>query len=342
MTDWALTVSQGWRGALLPDNAGKDDRYRLGRFAAWLDKTGRDPLAPDLAAYRDAMQGKYAPATVGAHLSTIRGRYRAILRDNETRAALHTWAGDYLRELGQVDDPANRRALVDERLTRLANDLDPAAAPVDRTKHQDRADSDFLRLTAEEAASLLAAPGVNTMAGLRDTALIGLALCCGLREAELCALDVADLRQRLGGELALRVRSGKGNKARLIPYGGLSWVLAICDAWLARAGITAGAVFRGCYKGCETLRPGRLSVRGVQAILAGYPVMVDGRKRQVKPHDLRRTYARLLYSAGVDLVAIQQNLGHADLKTTLGYIGTLDAHKRRPPAILTFDLSKLG
>lgn len=341
MIESALVVSQDWRSAFVPSDAGKDDRYRLGRFAVWLTRTGGDPLAPDLAAYRDAMRGAYAPATVGAHLSTIRGRYRAILRDNATRAALHTWAGAHLRELGQDDDPANRSALVNERLARLGNDLDPAAAPVDRTKHQDRADADFLRLTTEEAAALLAAPGVSTLTGLRDTALIGLALCCGLREAELCALDVDDLRQRLGGELALRVRSGKGNKARLIPYGGLAWVLAICDAWLARAGITAGAVFRSVYKGGATLRPGRLSVRGVQAILAGYPVMVNGTLRHVRPHDLRRTYARLMYSAGVDLVAIQQNLGHADLKTTLGYIGTLDAHKRRPPAILTFDLAKL-
>lgn len=171
--------------------------------------------------------------------------------------------------------------------------------------------------------------------------MIGLGLCCGLREAELCALDVGDLRQRLGGELALYVRHGKGNKARLIPYGGLSWVLAVVDAWLRSAGITAGAVFVGLYKGGDTLRPGRLSVRGVQDILSGYPVMVDGELRQVRPHDLRRTYAALCYSAGVDVVAIQQNLGHADLKTTLSYIGTLDAGKRRPPAILTFDLAKL-
>ena len=338
-SELALT-HEDLRAGLVRAGAGKDERYRLGRFMAWLDTTGRDALTPDLSGYRDAMAGELAPATVGAHLSTIRGRYRAILRDNGTRALLHDQAGAWLRELGQADDPANRRALVDERLTRLANDLDPAAAPVDRTTHQDRADSDFLRLTTEQAGLLLAAPGVGSRCGLRDTALIGLGLCCGLREAELCGLNVADLRQRLGGELALQVRHGKGNKARLIPYGALSWVLAIVDAWLRSAGLADGPVFRGLFKGGK-LRPGRLSVRGVQDILAGYPVMVDGDLRQVRPHDLRRTYARLMYSGGVDLVAIQQNLGHASLQTTLGYIGELDAGKRRPPAILTFDLGQL-
>jgi len=71
--------------------------------------------------------------------------------------------------------------------------------------------------------------------------------------------------------------------------------------------------------------------------------MMDGDLRQVRPHDLRRTHARLMYKAGVDLVAIQQNLGHADLKATLGSIGTPDHGKRRPSAILTFDRgSSLG
>ena len=42
------------------------------------------------------------------------------------------------------------------------------------------------------------------------------------------------------------------------------------------------------------------------------------------------------------MVAIQQNLGHADVKTTLGYIGELDAEKRRPPAIYRLDLQSLN
>jgi hypothetical protein len=40
-------------------------------------------------------------------------------------------------------------------------------------------------------------------------------------------------------------------------------------------------------------------------------------------------------------VEIQQNLRHADLKITLGYIGTLDADRRRPPAVYSFDLNRL-
>jgi hypothetical protein len=41
-------------------------------------------------------------------------------------------------------------------------------------------------------------------------------------------------------------------------------------------------------------------------------------------------------------VAIRRNLGHADVKTTVGYIGKLDAEKRRPPAVYAFDLKSLN
>jgi integrase/recombinase XerD len=207
---------------------------------------------------------------------------------------------------------------------------------------QDRADDEHLRLTSAQASALMAAPGVRDLLGLRDTAVIALMLCTGVREAELSALEVDDLRQRLGGELALHVRDGKGRKERLIPYGELEWVLAIVDKWLAAVRITAGPVFRGFYKARQKLRPGRLSARAIQYVLAGYPVMIEGALTTARPHDLRRTYARRLYEAGVDLVAIQQNLGHADVKTTLRYIGPLDADRRRAPGVYTFDLGKLA
>jgi site-specific recombinase XerD len=325
------------RTLLIPPGASKDARYRLGKFANWLTKTGRQWYEPDLAGYRDELLDTYAPSTVSAHLSTIRARYNEILRDNGTRDALYA----RFPHMGN-DTPANRKAYVDEILTRLSNAIDPKASQVKQKTHQDRPDSAHLRLTTEQANRLLSLPGVDTLAGLRDTAILAVLLCTGIREAELSSLDVEDLRQELGGALALHVREGKGCKERLVPYGELEWVLAVVDKWLERAGIGEGPVFRGFYKGNRKLRPGRLSVRAIEYIVGNYPVMVNGDMVTVKPHDLRRTYARRLYDAGFDLVAIQQNLGHADVKTTLGYIGTLGAEQRKPPAVFTFDLRQLN
>ena len=138
------------------------------------------------------------------------------------------------------------------------------------------------------------------------------------------------------------MRDGKGRKERLIPYGELSWVLAIVDAWLSAAGIESGAVFRGLYKGGRRLRPGRLSVRAIEYILADYPTAIDDELRAVRPHDCRRTYARRLYDAGVDVLAIKDNLGHASQKTTLTYIGEMNAARRKPPSVYKFDFARLG
>ena len=320
--------------SIVPAKADKDTRYRLGKFETWLQAQGQKWYLPDLAAYRDAMlDNDYAPSTVSAHLSTIRATYQKIVLNREAFYQLVPKAFS-----GSITE---QKAYVDEAIARIENAIDPRLSPVKNITKQDIAESEHLRLTSDQANQLMTRAGTDSLSGLRDTAIIALMLCTGIREAELSNLDVDDLRQRLGSELALRVKKGKGCKQRLIPYGDLSWVLIIVDKWLESAGISTGPVFKGFYKGNQKLRPGRLSVRAIQYILESYPIVIDGKLTNVQAHDLRRTYARRLYRAGVDLLAIQQNLGHANQQTTLGYIGELKAETRRPPAVYCFDLGKL-
>lgn len=323
---------------LIPDGSqrqNKDLRMRLIAFCDYHDLTGQPWHQPDLAGWRDALFSKgRSPATVKAYLATVRSAYRQLLRDNRLR--------DILYSLTPMSaPPSDRKTFVDEALVRLQNAVHPDTALVKLTTIQDVADSKHLRLTARQAEQLLNAPDVTTIQGLRDAALIAVLLCTGIREDELCSLDVPDLRQSLGGELALRVRHGKGDKQRLIPYGELDWCLVLLDTWLDRADIKEGAVFRGLYKGGNLLRPGRFTVLSVQRILAAYPLVINGQTDIVRPHDCRRTYARLQYEAGAELVAIQQNLGHATLDSTLGYIGRLDADKRRACGVIHYDLKRV-
>ena len=325
---------------LMQQATSKYERSRLTQFVSWLADTGRTIFTPDLAAYRDHSLASRQATTVVAHLSTIRNAYQRLLRNDALRDQLYAMAGAELQRLKHDDSPANRKAFVDEQLTRLNNALNPAAAPVTVIKHQDEADSAHIRLTREQAEALLAAPGVETVDALRDTAVLAMLLCTGLREMELCSLEVDDLRQRLGSELAVLVRAGKGAKQRLVPYGELEWCLVIVDKWLKAAGITEGKVFRSFRHGRSRVRE-QLSVRAVEGIVTRYSISIDGHPTSVRPHDLRRTYARQMYEAGVDLLSLSQNLGHTDTHTTLGYIGALDASQRRAPRLYTFDLNRL-
>jgi len=320
--------------ALTPQTGNKDSASRLRQFKLHLAETNTPWYKPDFAAYRDklAAEGK-APATCQAYLATVRTCYRHLLLDPKP---FYELARLELERTGQVDDPANRAAVKGAIVDAIKGAIDPMAAPVKTTTIRDKMDSQHLRLTKSQASALLSAPGGATLLKLRDTALLGLMLCTGIREAEACALDVGDLREYLEGELCLLVRKGKGRVQRGVLYGPNDWILPVIDKWLAAAGITEGAVFRSIWRGGK-LR-GRLSARGLQEILKGYPVMVDGTLTQVRPHDLRRTFAKRCHSEGQDVLFIQANMGHADLKTTLGYIGELDAERRRPPVLYDFDL----
>lgn len=344
------------RHILMPEQPNKDEQYRIGLYLEWLELTGADWLAPDLEAYRDWLlqphtlsikrgpdaglmkdvRGK-TPATVSAHLATLRGRYQAILRSNPFRRSLYSLTPEDA-------SPADKKAFVDEILVQMQNAIHPTTASVAQITIQDEADSTHLRLKPHQVNALLRAPGIDNRAGLRDTAIFALLACTGIREAELCALDVDDLRQRYGGELALRVRAGKGLKQRLVPYGALDWCLTFVDKWLNVAEIHSGAVFRGLYKGGKSVRPTRISERAINEIFNRYTITIDGDLRDVKPHDLRRTYARNAYERGMDVVRICQNLGHQSIQTTLGYIGTLDADQRRPPELFTppYDLGTVA
>lgn len=319
----------------------KDEMYRMRHFIKWLNDNGQNWYAPDLVAYRDYLlnERNLSPISVQAHLSTIRGRYTSLLRENETLDLFETVASYTLLEQGIEPTPAEVQAVVERTITRIKNNIDPSTTRVKVIRKQDNSDNEVLRLTPEQVHALLRTSGIDTPKALRDTAIIALIVCTGVRESELCDLDVDDLRQSLDGELALRVREGKGSKQRLIPYGALDWCLMFVDRWLEIANIEEGAVFRGFYKGGRRVRPGRLTPRGVIDVIANIDahnqrlIMINGQPRNVHVHDLRRTYARNAYESGMDIYRIQQNLGHATIETTLKYIGESSGPSRRAPAM---------
>jgi len=305
-------------------------RSRLNRFCEWQLSTGNSWYLPNLAAWRDQLidiEGLKAK-TAGDYLSTVRSAYRHFLRSNDAR--------QWLYDLMSPDlSPERQLALMTELETRLRNALDPNNAPITIIEVQDESDTDHLWLTPSQVATLVLTPGVDTLKGLRDTAMLALMLCTGVRAAELLALDADDLQVMFGSTLALRVKSGKGSKQRLIPYGAQDWGLTLTQQWLDRASISSGAVFVGMRKGdnfylTKEGKHVRLSERSLEYTLQNYPISIDGELRTVTPHDLRRTYARQLYLTGTDLTAIQQNMGHEGQDITLGYIGTLDAQQREP------------
>ena len=326
-----LTVHTDNLSVMVPASCSACQKSALTKFVSWLNKSGGIWYEPDLAAYRDKLLETVSPASAKVYLSTIRARYARILTDNSVRDILFGAIGERLSELGMPDTPMARKSMVDEIYTRLQNAVHPSNSRVKTTTIQDRADSETgLRLNREQVNTLRNAPDMDTLKGKRDRALISFLLATGIREFELAALTVDDLRQKYQGELALRVSHGKGDKQRLVVYGQNQWALALVDDYLNAAGITQGAVFRGLTK-WGTARKSALTTRAIRMILASYPL--DDGETTVHPHDCRRTYARAWFDAGGDMLALSQQLGHSSIKTTMKYIGLLDVSKRRAPTM---------
>lgn len=318
----------------IADNRNARSKYRI--YKSYLSAHGQHILRPNLAAYRDWLIEKknLAPSSLSAYLSTIRSAYRRLILSNDFRKEL--FAVGHRNRLSGLE----LKQFVDEATIRISNAINPINASVSSRVRQDIPDAEHIRLTKSQAKQLLESPNPGTKAGLRDMALLSMLLCTGVRAFEVCNIQVVDLKQTINGILALNIREGKQNKSRLVPYGGLDFCLVIVDRWLEVSGIKEGYVFRGLYKSGR-LREGKLSERSVGDILAKYPISINGLKTTLKPHDVRRTYAKLCWDNSMKTEAIQKNLGHANIQTTMGYIGQVNIKHRMAKSFIKFNLTLL-
>jgi integrase/recombinase XerC len=185
------------------------------------------------------------------------------------------------------------------------NPIEQAASP-----RLDRRLPSFL--TVEETVSLLKAPDLNTLQGLRDRAIMELIYAAGLRVSELVSLDIEQVNL---DTREIRVW-GKGSKERVVLMGELADRALIDYLENSRPELLGekkkeAALFLN--RGGE-----RLTGRSVQKMLGRY-AKIAGIEKKVYPHLLRHTFATHLLDGGADLRVVQELLGHANLSTTQIY-----------------------
>ena len=170
-------------------------------------------------------------------------------------------------------------------------------------------------LTGEQARELLLAPDTSTLKGKRDRAILAVLMGCGLRRSELVRLEVDQVVERENRSVIVDFR-GKGGRKRTVPVP--AWVKNAIDVWRAAARITEGRIFRSIGKGGR-LQGGTLAEGGVWWLVKEYAGGIG--LKNLAPHDLRRTCAKLCRKSGGDLEQIQMLLGHASIQTTEKYLG---------------------
>jgi integrase/recombinase XerC len=169
-------------------------------------------------------------------------------------------------------------------------------------------------LDEREAAAMVEMPKGDSLAALRDRAILELLYACGLRVSELVGLSDGHIDT---GDGVLRVL-GKGRKERIVPFGAFA-ARAITEYISARnAAKLAIPDSRGNVPIFVSLRGRRLGVRDVQRLVARLRTGLKTARR-ITPHTLRHSFATHLLERGADLRSIQELLGHENLAATQKY-----------------------
>lgn len=137
---------------------------------------------------------------------------------------------------------------------------------------------------------------------------------CGLRRAELVGLETKDFQIR-EERCVIADLVCKGKHIRTVPVP--LWAKRV-DVWITAAGINGGVIFR------RVSRLDKIWADGITPKAIWHVVKAAAKRAGIKnlaPHDLRRTCARLCHFAGGELEQIQFLLGHASVQTTERYLG---------------------
>jgi integrase/recombinase XerC len=161
--------------------------------------------------------------------------------------------------------------------------------------------------SATEILTEIAADAREDWIAARDTAIATLLYGLGLRISEALSLTGADHPL----PTTLRI-TGKGGKTRFVPVipvaaRAVSEYVTLCPHDL----LTDAPLFRGA-------RGGPVNARLIQGAMERARLRL-GLPATATPHALRHSFATHLLSAGGDLRAIQELLGHASLSTTQAY-----------------------
>ena len=148
-------------------------------------------------------------------------------------------------------------------------------------------------------------------AGRRDAAMFATLYGGGLRRAELCGLDLADFDPE---DCSLTVRAGKGRRDRTVYLPEL--VCQHLKAWIEVREDEPGPLF------CPVRMTGEVPISRLRGESLWY--VLKRRQRQaglkgITPHGFRRQYITSMLEAGVDLLTVQELVGHANAVTTARY-----------------------
>lgn len=147
---------------------------------------------------------------------------------------------------------------------------------------------------------------------IRNRALISVLFASGLRDAEFCGLQQADINGR-SGQINVRSANAKGRKWRTVYITGKA--LLYLNRYLKKISPETPELW-------QTRNGSALSEAGIRDIIKR--CCTEAGLEAYSFHDFRRGCALAIKRKGADIKDISHFLGHADLKTTERYLALDD------------------
>jgi integrase/recombinase XerD len=166
-------------------------------------------------------------------------------------------------------------------------------------------------VSKEEMNLILAQPGVESPAAVRDTAMLELLYATGIRVSELIGLTMNSINWQVGFLIVM----GKGSKERIVPIGKTAYDCTKLYVEEARPQLrqekSTDVLFLNRFGG-------KFTRQGFWKTVVRY-ARKAGLQKKVHPHTFRHSFASHLLEGGADLRTVQVMLGHADISTTQIY-----------------------
>lgn len=279
-----------------------------GLISAWLHaKHGRSGSGHTRRAYADAI-GSFRAALALAGMDVDgRANLVALIAQGwaaQSASGRSVGAATYNRKLAIVSSfyayAGKAGALAENPISR-----------VERRQLQRYANSQ-----AVDARGILARIDTSTLAGLRDYAILAVALTTGRRVAELAGLRIGDCEIAQRGSITLHFRRTKGGKTMrdTLPNATSAAVLRFLHA--AHANIADLAPDAPLWPSYGRASAGQaIGVRALQ--------LICDKHAGAHFHQLRHTFAKSMELAGAPISTIQQRLGHSSAATTSIYLAAL-------------------
>ena len=271
--------------------------------------TGMETLTElvDLYLLRCEVEGK-SPRTVHAYRYTLRRFVEALAEDNAPQGATQITREHIYAYLGRFRDHAADTRHRYFREVRCFFNWLVDAGYLDQTPFRGmkniRLPQRIVRPFAVDDVTQLLAACEEGAIGIRDRALLMTLLDTGARCSEIVQLDLADLDLEHG---RLRIRFGKGNKQRVVPFA--TNCRASLEAYLAFRDNKPGPLFLAS-NGHGALMPGvALKPNGLKQMLRrlGRKAGID----RVHAHRFRHTFATWAIEHDARELDVQYLLGHS-------------------------------